>query len=57
MSSSDPRPDERTSGGDDIAPPDPTAGQAGDGPTQTGATNPGTTAGEEGEGADKSTQR
>lgn len=44
-------------GRDDIAPPDPTAGQAGDGPTQTGATNPGAAAGKEGEGADKSTQR
>ncbi|HEX8560750.1 MAG TPA: hypothetical protein VF668_21835 [Pyrinomonadaceae bacterium] len=44
-------------GRDDIAPPDPTAGQAGDGPTQTGPTNPGAAAGEEGEGADKSTQR
>jgi hypothetical protein len=41
-------------GRDDIAPPDPTAGQAGDGPTQTGATNPGAA---EGEGADKSTDR
>lgn len=41
-----------TGGRDDIAPPDPTAGQPGDGPTQTG-----TTAGEEGEGADKSTDR
>lgn len=43
-------------GRDDIAPPDPTAGQAGDGPTQKGATNPGAE-GAEGEGADKSTQR
>lgn len=42
---------------DEIAPPDPTAGQAGDGPTQTGATNPGAAAGVEGEGADKSTDR
>lgn len=42
---------------DDIAPPDPTAGQAGDGPTRAGATNPGAAAGEEGEGADKSAQR
>lgn len=55
MNSSDPQPNDRTSR-DDIAPPDPTAGQAGDGPTQTGATGPGTAAGEEGEGADKSTQ-
>lgn len=56
MSSSDPRPNDQQSS-DDIAPPDPTAGQAGDGPTQTGATNPGAAAGEEGEGADKSAQR
>jgi hypothetical protein len=56
MSSSEQRPNGRTSN-DDIAPPDPTAGQAGDGPTQTGASNPGAAAGEEGEGADKSTQR
>ncbi|HEX8283190.1 MAG TPA: hypothetical protein VF588_07535 [Pyrinomonadaceae bacterium] len=56
MSSNDPRTNDQTSR-DDIAPPDPTAGQAGDGPTQTGAANPGATAGEEGEGADKSTQR
>ncbi len=54
MSSSEQRPNGQTSH-NDIAPPDPTAGQAGDGPTQTGAANPG--AGEEGEGADKSTQR
>jgi hypothetical protein len=45
------------SGRDDIAPPDPTAGQAGDGPTQTGATNPGAAQRSEGEGADKSTDR
>lgn len=44
-------------GRDDIAPPDPTAGQPGDGPTQTGATNPGAAAGKEGEGADKSADR
>lgn len=44
-------------GRDEIAPADPTAGQAGDGPTQTGATNPGASEGEEGEGADKSTRR
>jgi hypothetical protein len=44
-------------GRDDIAPPDPTAGQAGDGPTQTGATNPGADQRSEGEGADKSTDR
>jgi hypothetical protein len=56
MSSSEQQPEGRTSN-DDIAPPDPTAGQAGDGPTQTGTTNPGAAAGEEGEGADKSTQR
>lgn len=56
MSSNEPQENERTDR-DDIAPPDPTAGQSGDGPTQTGATNPGATAGAEGEGADKSTQR
>ena len=56
MSSSEQRPNGQTSH-DDIAPPDPTAGQAGDGPTQAGANNPGAAAGEEGEGADKSTQR
>ncbi len=56
MSSNAPQSNETTNR-DEIAPPDPTAGQAGDGPTQTGATNPGATAGEEGEGADKSTQR
>lgn len=56
MSSSEQRPDGQESR-DDIAPPDPTSGQAGDGPTQGGATNPGAAAGEEGEGADKSTQR
>ncbi len=56
MSSDEQRPDVQAGRGD-IAPPDPTAGQAGDGPTQTGATNPGAAAGEEGEGADKSTQR
>jgi hypothetical protein len=47
---------DKSGGRDDIAPPDPTAGQPGDGPTQTGATNPGA-AGEEGEGADKSADR
>jgi hypothetical protein len=51
MSSNDQQRDEQA-GRDEIAPPDPTAGQAGDGPTQTGAP-----AGAEGEGADKSTQR
>ncbi len=56
MSSNDQQRDEQA-GRDDIAPPDPTAGQAGDGPTQTGATNPGAPAGEGGEGADRSTQR
>lgn len=56
MSSDQQQPNE-PAGRDDIAPPDPTAGQAGDGPTQTGATNPGAAAGHEGEGADKSTQR
>jgi hypothetical protein len=56
MSSSEEQSNEPT-GRDDIAPPDPTAGQAGDGPTQTGATNPGAAEGAEGEGADKSTQR
>ncbi|HEX8293250.1 MAG TPA: hypothetical protein VF570_15925 [Pyrinomonadaceae bacterium] len=56
MSSSEQRSNGPT-GNDDIAPPDPTAGLAGDGPTQAGATNPGAAAGEEGEGADKSTQR
>lgn len=56
MSSSEQQGDEPSSR-DDIAPPDPTAGQPGDGPTQTGATNPGAAAGEEGEGADKSTVR
>ena len=56
MSSTEQPPDE-PAGRDDIAAPDPTAGQAGDGPTQTGATNPGTTEGGEGEGADKSTDR
>lgn len=56
MSSNDPRPDEQA-GRDDIAPPDPTAGQAGDGPTQTGANKPGAPAAREGEGADKSARR
>jgi hypothetical protein len=56
MSSSEQQGDE-SGGRGDIAPPDPTAGQAGDGPTQTGATNPGAAAGREGEGADKSTDR
>jgi len=55
MSSTDQTPSE-PAGRDEIAPPDPTAGQAGDGPTQAGATNPGA-AGKEGEGADKSTDR
>ena len=55
MSSSE-RESNRAADRDDIAPPDPTAGQAGDGPTQSGATNPGA-AGSEGEGADKSTDR
>jgi len=53
MSSTE-RPTDDAAGRDDIAPPDPTAGQAGDGPTQAGATNPGAA---EGEGADKSTDR
>ena len=44
-------------GRDEIAAPDPTAGQAGDGPTQAGATNPGAAENAEGEGADKSTDR
>lgn len=48
------RPSEDGAGRDDIAPPDPTAGQAGDGPTQAGGANRG---GAEGEGADKSTDR
>lgn len=56
MSSSEEQSNEQT-GRDDIAAPDPTAGQAGDGPTQTGATNPGSAGGEEGVGADKSAQR
>ncbi|HEX8290619.1 MAG TPA: hypothetical protein VF570_02610 [Pyrinomonadaceae bacterium] len=56
MSSSEEQSNEQA-GRDDIAPPDPTAGQAGDGPTQTGATNPGAAEGAEGAGADKSTQR
>lgn len=56
MSSSEQQSNE-SAGRDDIAPPDPTAGQAGDGPTQAGATNPGAAAGAEGEGADKSTDR
>lgn len=56
MSSTE-RPSDDAAGHDDIAPPDPTAGQAGDGPTQTGATNPGAAEGGEGEGADKSTDR
>jgi hypothetical protein len=56
MGSSNQQANEST-GRDDIAAPDPTAGQAGDGPTQTGATNPGAAAGEEGEGADKSADR
>lgn len=56
MSSSDRQANDRTER-DEIAPPDPTAGQAGDGPTESGATNPGAAAGEAGEGADKSTQR
>lgn len=56
MSSNDSQPDEQA-GRDDIPPPDPTAGQASDGPTQTGATNPGAAEGTEGEGADKSTDR
>lgn len=56
MSSNDRQSDE-PAGRDDIAPPDPTAGQAGDGPTQTGATNPGAAERGEGEGADKSTAR
>ena len=56
MSSSDQQSNEPTNR-DDIAPPDPTAGQTGDGPTQGGAAHPGAAAGEEGEGADKSTDR
>jgi hypothetical protein len=56
MSSTEEASDE-PAGRDDIAPPDPTAGQAGDGPNQTGATNPGAAEGAEGEGADKSTDR
>jgi hypothetical protein len=56
MSSTE-RPPDEPAGRDDIAPPDPTAGQAGDGPTQTGATNPGAAEGAGGEGADKSTDR
>lgn len=56
MSSTE-RPSGDAAGRDDIAPPDPTAGQAGDGPTQGGATNPGAAEGGEGEGADKSTDR
>ncbi|HEX8354946.1 MAG TPA: hypothetical protein VF611_18710 [Pyrinomonadaceae bacterium] len=48
---------EEPSGRDDIAAPDPTAGQRGDGPTQAGATDPGAAEGSEGEGADKSTDR
>lgn len=51
MSSTEQPPNE-SAGRDDIAPPDPTAGQAGDGPTQAGAAE-----GTEGEGADKSTDR
>ena len=47
MSSTE-RPSDEPAGRDDIAPPDPTSGQAGDGQTQAGA---------EGEGADKSTDR
>lgn len=39
-------------GRDDIAAPDPTAGQRGDGPNEAGAAE-----GNEGEGADKSTDR
>ena len=56
MSSTE-QPSSAPAGDEDIAPPDPTAGQAGDGPTQTGATNPGAAEGAEGEGADKSTDR
>jgi len=56
MSSTE-RPSDEPAGRDDIAPPDPTSGQAGDGPTQSGATNRGSAAGAEGEGADKSTDR
>ena len=56
MSSTE-QPSNEPAGRDDIAPPDPTAGQPGDGPTQAGATNPGAADGEEGEGADKSTDR
>lgn len=44
-------------GRDDIAAPDPTSGQRGDGPTQTGAAEPGAAGVGEGEGADKSTDR
>jgi hypothetical protein len=55
--SSTEQPSNEPAGRDDIAPPDPTAGQAGDGPTQAGATNPGAAQGSEGEGADKSTDR
>jgi hypothetical protein len=55
MSSSEPQSNRETER-DRIAPPDPTAGQPGDGPTQKGATNPGASAGKEGEGADESTR-
>lgn len=55
MSSTEQSPNEQA-GRDDIGAPDPTAGQAGDGPTQGGPG--GTPAGDnEGEGADKSTDR
>jgi hypothetical protein len=53
MSSTE-QPSNEPAGRDDIAAPDPTAGQPGDGPTQVGAANPGAA---EGEGADKSTDR
>jgi hypothetical protein len=56
MSSTE-QPSTEPAGRDDIAAPDPTSGQRGDGPTQAGATNPGAAEGKEGEGADKSTDR
>lgn len=56
MSSSEQQSNEQ-GGREDIAPPDPTAGQSGDGPTQKGAANPGGAEGSEGEGADKSARR
>ena len=48
MSSTE-QPSDEQAGRDDIAPPDPTSGQAGDGPTQAGGTNPAPAAGAEGE--------